>query len=208
MLCEMKYSIFHLTVISALLLSCENPADETTDASVKEKQAIATASSDSIEYTFSSTSMIKFLGSKVTGSHGGGFKKFSGSVSLEDGAPKSGSFTIDMTSTYSDSDKLTGHLTNADFFNVEAYPESKFEFTSFKKVSETDYSISGNLTMVGKTNNITFPAIVSYSEEKITLDAEFDIKRKDWGIVYPGKPDDLTRNEVVLTLKLEATPSR
>ena len=203
----MKFSILPLLTISAVIISCENPADSTTDASVKGAQEVATASADAVKYDFTPNSTIEFLGSKVTASHGGGFKKFSGFVSLESGAPVSGSFTIDMNSTYSDSDKLTGHLMNEDFFNVGAHPESKFEFTAFEKLSDTNYSISGNLTMVGKTNNIQFPATVAYTSEKITLDAEFDINRKDWGIEYPGKKDDLIRDEVVLTFKLEATPS-
>jgi hypothetical protein len=38
------------------------------------------------------------------------------------------------------------------------------------------------------------------------MKSEFDINRKDFGIVYPGKPDDLIRDEVVIRLDLKATP--
>lgn len=202
----MKYTLIPCVVVTALIVSCENPADNTTDATVGEAQTVVTASDQSLTYEFTKTSTIEFVGSKITGSHGGGFKEFSGSFQVENGTPVSGSFSIDMTSTYSDSEKLTGHLTSEDFFNVPQFPESKFEATGFEKLSDTNYKVSGNLTMVGVTNNITFPATVNETPECITLTSEFDIKRKDWGIVYPGKPDDLIRNEVILKFALEATP--
>lgn len=204
----MKYTIIPCIAFAALLNSCKNPADETTDAKITEKQTVATASTNATAYHFSNTSTIGFTGSKVTGSQSGGFKTFTGSFQLEEGEPVSGEFTIDMNSIYSDSEKLTGHLKNKDFFDVETHPTSEFKVTSFEKVSETLYNVSGNLTIVGQTNNITFPATVNNTPEKISLSSKFDIKRKDWGIVYPGKPDDLIRNEVILELNLEATPAQ
>ena len=55
---------------------------------------------------------------KVGGAHNGGFKTFNGVVELVEGKPevKSISVEIDNTSIFSDDEKLTGHLKNADFF--------------------------------------------------------------------------------------------
>ncbi len=36
--------------------------------------------------------------------------------------------------------------------------------------------------------------------------ASFAIKRFDFGIVYPGKTDDLIRDEVAITLDLKSSP--
>ena len=38
----------------------------------------------------------------------------------------------------------------------------------------------------------------------MTLDSEFVLMRKDFGIVYPGKPNDLIREEVVIKLALKS----
>jgi hypothetical protein len=38
--------------------------------------------------------------------------------------------------------------------------------------------------------------------------SEFAINRKDFGIVYAGKADDLIRDEVVLKLSVKASRSR
>jgi hypothetical protein len=40
------------------------------------------------------------------------------------------------------------------------------------------------------------------TKDTVKVDAEFAINRKDWGIVYPGKPDDLIRDDVVVKLAL------
>jgi polyisoprenoid-binding protein YceI len=63
-------------------------------------------------------SKVEWVGSKVTGSHPGGFKTFSAQFSPKDGKAAGGSVSaeIDTKSLYSDSDKLTGHLISADFF--------------------------------------------------------------------------------------------
>jgi hypothetical protein len=36
--------------------------------------------------------------------------------------------------------------------------------------------------------------------------SEFAINRKDFNIVYPGKPDDLIKDEVLLKLDIAAKP--
>lgn len=192
------------SLIALTLLSCENPADNTTDAQVSEAKEIASASTDAVTYTFTDESKITFIGSKLTGSKSGGFKEMSGEFKLVDGKPVSGSFTIDMNSMYSEADKLTAHLMNEDFFNVPKYPTAKFEVTQFGEMVDGVQSVSGNLTMLETTKNITFPATVVQEGDTVKLTSKFDIKRHDWGIVYAGKPDDLIRNEVVIEFDLTA----
>lgn len=197
------YTLVLLAGLSLGLTSCKNPADGVTDAEVSDAKEEASASGGEV-YQFSENSTIGFVGSKVTGSHDGGFKTFNGSFTLVDGEPVAGEFTIDMSSTWSDDEKLTEHLIAADFFNVAEYPTTTFKVTGFEKAGDSSYEISGNLTLHGVTKNITFPIAVVSSGDVVKLDAEFDINRHDFGIDYPGKADDLIRKEVVLKLALEA----
>jgi polyisoprenoid-binding protein YceI len=190
--------------VAFTLSSCENPADKTTDANVSEaKQAAAGAG---VEYKLTSDSAVEFTGSKVTGSHSGGFKTVAGSfkVNPDTKVPSAGSFSIDMASLYSDDEKLTGHLASPDFFDTKQFSESKFELSSAEKNADGSYKIAGNFTLHGVTKNISFPASLSESSDSVSITSEFDIKRKDFGIVYAGKADDLIRDEVVIRLKLKA----
>jgi polyisoprenoid-binding protein YceI len=77
-----------------------------------------------------------------------------------------GSFVLDMTSINATDlsgeyqQKLNGHLKNGDFFEVEKYPTATFKITGVKKNNDKVYTslVTGNLTVKGKTNAISFPA--------------------------------------------------
>ncbi len=73
-----------------------------------------------------------------------------------------------------------------DFFNVEKHPTSIFKITSVSKSKETDatYFISGELTIKGITNKITFPATVSMKGDKVNAKATFEVDRSKWDIKY------------------------
>lgn len=206
----MKNKTLILASAAALLFAaCENPADKTTNATVSDAVKVtATAATAGVKYAFSPASEILFIGSKVTGSHHGGFRKFTGSFTVADKAlvGTGQKIVIDMNSLWADDAKLAGHLKSADFFNVEKFPQSTFELTGLKSVSEGNYQVSGNLTLNGISKNIAFPASASVEGDKAKIHAKFDINRKDFGIVYAGKADDLIRDEVVIELKLEAAP--
>ncbi len=72
-------------------------------------------------------------------------------------------------------EKLTGHLKNADFFDVKKYPTATFESTKIEKVSDTEIKFTGKLTMLGKTEEIVVPAKVDMSDEKLQLNATFKL---------------------------------
>jgi len=101
--------------------------------------------------------------------------------------------------------ELTGHLKNEDFFDVETYPTTTFKLTKATKTGEGAYEISGNLTLHGVEKNITFPVTASRDVDTANFSAEFDINRKDFGIVYAGKTDDLIRDKVIIRLDFKAT---
>lgn len=198
---------------SIALVSCKNPVDKVTAAQVNEAQEITENMEPSGQkWSFTEDSTITFVGAKVTGSHDGGFKAFSGHFYVDgDKLSQSGhEVLIDMTSTYSDDEKLTGHLKSADFFDVENHPQTTFVATGLEPVSGQDgatHTLTGNFTLRGVTKEISFPVTVNQSAEKITIQSAFSINRKDFNIVYPGKTDDLIRDKVAIKLDLTAAPA-
>ena len=198
-----------------LIASCGNPADETESATVSDAVDVAesgqNAAGDSVTYVLMPESEIKFIGSKVTGSHDGGFKAFTGTFTVADGklVGTGHQVVIDMGSVWSDNENLTAHLKNADFFDVEKHPTATFTLTGLESAGDQgSYNVSGNFTLIGNTKNLTFPADAKIDGEKVSIHAKFDINRKDWGVVYAGKADDLIRDEVVIELKLIAAPQQ
>jgi polyisoprenoid-binding protein YceI len=189
-------------------LGCANPAEDKPEAVVEAPVAEPAAPAAGDTYVFAEGSSVSWVGSKVTGSHDGGFHTFSGEIVLVDGDPASSrvSVEIDTTSLWSDNEKLTNHLKSADFFEVETHPTATFTSTSITEAEE-GYTLTGNLELHGVTKSITFPASITVEEGRITAAAEFFIQRFDFDIVYPGRPDDLIRDEVVIQLELVAEPA-
>ncbi len=83
---KLKHSLLALAAPLAFV-ACGNPADKTTTAGVAEAVEKATESADGVRYVFTPESEVNFIGSKVTGSHVGGLKTFTGHFTVKDGAP-------------------------------------------------------------------------------------------------------------------------
>jgi polyisoprenoid-binding protein YceI len=113
---------------------------------------------------------------------------------------------IDMTTVSVDVPKLTAHLKTADFFDVEKYPHARFTSTTIRPGGENGatHTVSGNLDLHGVTRSITFPATIRVAPDEVDADAEFAIDRKAFGIVYPGVPDDLIKDQVLVKLSVRA----
>lgn len=151
-------------------------------------------------------SMIGFTGAKVTGIHEGKFPAFRGSMSVpgNDISKAQVKIEIDTGSVQSDHPKLTGHLKSADFFDVEKFPKAVFVSTQIAPQQGGNYLVTGNFTLHGVTKQISFPATIAQEGQRITTNADFGINRKDFDIVYPGRPDDLIKDEVLIRLKIVA----
>jgi polyisoprenoid-binding protein YceI len=146
---------------------------------------------------------ITFVGSKPEGKHDGGFKSFTGTASVpgNDLTKLKITLDIDMNSLWADNPKLTGHLKSPDFFGVNSNPKSKFVTTKVEKAGG-DYNITGDLTMIGQTKSITFPAKIALTGDGLALSSTFSIDRTQWGMKYGrGKIDDMVKLTVSVKAK-------
>ncbi|HXV75945.1 MAG TPA: YceI family protein [Candidatus Polarisedimenticolaceae bacterium] len=197
-----------VALLALLTFGCSNPADDKPEAAVADPEPVPERSDEAAVFTVDpERSSIHFVGSKITGSHDGGFHQFEGVIELVDGDPTASSVTveIDTTSLWADDTRLTEHLKSPDFFGVETYPQAVFESTSIEQTAD-GYTVTGNLDLHGVTKSVSFPAQIEVGPDSVTARAEFFIKRFDFDIVYPGKPDDLIRDEVVIRFDLTAVP--
>jgi polyisoprenoid-binding protein YceI len=221
---RLKLAGVFAVVLGGAVAGCANPADdkavaevsdakeipaETVVATEEGAEAAPVAAGEKVAIN-GAESTIGFVGSKIVGgSHDGGFKTFTGEFTLDRDATAvvAVESTIDMNSTWSDNEKLTGHLKNADFFEVETYPEAKFVSTEIKPSTAegATHEVTGNLTLHGVTKSITFPAKVVLADEEVTFDSEFVLKRGDFKIVYGNVGDNAIRDEVVIKLALKGT---
>ena len=211
---------FHKLALTAPLLfsalaltACDNPAKDkaqaTVAAPIDTPKGAAAPAAGTVEYTVSPpASKVEWEASKVTRTHTGSFGKFSGSIKVTDGKPETSKITIaiDTASLTSDTEKLTTHLNTPDLLDTAKFPSATFESTSIVPggANGATHTITGNLELHGVKKSITFPATVAVDAAHATAKAEFVLKRKDFGIVYPGMPNDLIREDVVIRLNIDA----
>jgi len=201
---------FGTSVLVFSVAGCNaDPAKGKAQATAAEPVAAAAAPAAAVKYPFSNAdSKLEFVGAKVTRKHDGSFQTFTGSVNVVDGDPTKSSVTteVDVASLKTDEEKLTNHLKTADLLDAAKYPKATFTSTSIKAGGEqgATHTVTGNLQLHGVTKSISFPATIKLGATAVEVSAEFAINRKDFGVVYPGMPDDLIKDQVLLKLQIQA----
>lgn len=142
-------------------------------------------------------------------SHDGNVKIASGSVGMKDGKINGGTFTIDMAAIepldngYDEADhskaNLIGHLSSPDFFDIANHPTATFTITG-----ATANTVTGNLTLKGKTNpetieNVTITPDVTGA--KISGKMKIDRKKYDVNFDMPVK-DKVLSNDISFDINL------
>ena len=230
----MKTKLLGSLMIGAIaFFSCTN-APESDEAKTTEAKKVDNDKTGEAWKLNISDSKIEWVGTKVSGYHVGTVPLKSGEINVKNDEVTRGKFILDIAnmqvvgpkgSDTSMNKKLLGHLKSNDFFDVEKNPEGTFELTDVRpykgdvikdttdprqeeinkyKVTDPTHTVSGNLTLKGITKNIEFPARITVSGNTAEAIAKFNIDRKDWGIVYPGKPDDLIRDAIHLGISIKA----
>lgn len=201
-----------LATASLATVGCDNdPAEGKTkvEAAAPVEEKVQEVKKKSTTFKLSDKDgSVGFVGAKVTDKHEGGFERFTGTIDYVDHDIEKSSVEveIDINSLSIEPAKLKGHLLSPDFFVPEKFPHAKFKSTKIvKKAGEgSSHEITGNLELRGEKKSITFPATIKASGEGVDVEAEFAINRKDFGIVYPGMPDDLIKDDVLIKLSLHA----
>jgi polyisoprenoid-binding protein YceI len=144
---------------------------------------------------------ITWVGTKPGGKHEGGFKTLNGTATVDGDALKAVKIEIETESLFSDNPQLTMHLKSPDFFGVKTNPKAKFESTKVEK-SDKGYTITGNLTINGKTREVAIPAEITASSSAVKINGSVTIDKRDFGMTYgAGKMDDAVAIKVAVDAK-------
>lgn len=193
----MKKNLFKLALIiitaSAFIITGCGKSEK--DVKVGEKQTAGETKGKSLVVS-TTDSKVNWLGKKVTGQHNGTINILKGEVMVDNGKVTGGKIEIDMKTiknldlTDAESNaKLVGHLSSADFFEVDKYPTSKLEIVKVEELKDAtkpnvNSTVTANLTMKDVTKSIMFPAEIKIENGVLTAKADFDVDRTDWNIKY------------------------
>lgn len=163
-------------------------------------------------------SSLNWNGKKVTGEHYGTVDIADGTMTVDGGKLTGGTFTFDMNSIASKdltdegyNKKFIGHMKSEDFFNTAKYPTSTFKIMKVTPKGNNVYEITGNMTIKGITNAVTFPATVKMSGNTVEADGKATLDRTKYDIRYNSKSffenlgDKVIYDEFTVEMKLVAT---
>lgn len=118
---------------------------------------------------------------------------------------------VKTESVFTGHERRDEHLRNADFLNVEAFPEMTFVGTSVEPLGENEGTVTGDFTLLGVTRPVTFEVRLNktgqypFGDEHYALgvDAIGTIQRSDFGMTYAVDPP-LVGDEIEIRIGLEA----
>ncbi|NNC50475.1 MAG: YceI family protein [Flaviramulus sp.] len=156
-------------------------------------------------------SQVVWKGYKVTGSHEGTIAIESGSLVFDEDKLTGGEFVIDMT-TINTTDlqgeykgKLDGHLKSDDFFGVANHPKATLVFENVTPTGKNSYAVTGDLTIKGNTNPVSFTISVYGSKATASLKVDrskFDVRYGSTSF-FDGLKDKAIYDEFDLVADLE-----
>ena len=207
-----KLSITYLILMSApLFFGCGGPVKEENNTS-------ASSVTQGEKYIIDmKESVLTWEGSMVFGfeeEHVGYVHLSKGELMIEKDQLVGGIFEIDMnTIEYKDKeDKNTPikHLKSPDYFDVEKFPISTFSITKVAYAVRGNIKVTGNLTIKGITNPVTFPAKIEVKDGIVKANGKLVIDRTQWGIRYrSGKfydnlADQAVSDDIEILMKIVA----
>ncbi|MEV7236366.1 YceI family protein [Streptomyces sp. NPDC051020] len=124
----------------------------------------------------------------------GRFDEFEGSAHLDDDAPSKSTaqLTIRAKSVQTRNRKRDNHLHSNDFLDMDNHPIITFTWTQVERADESNFKVTGDLTVRGVTKPVTvdFELTGAENDRRGTFRAGFagkaTINRKDWRIRYGG----------------------
>jgi polyisoprenoid-binding protein YceI len=170
----------------------------------------------------SENSKINWKGKKPGGEHYGYIEVVKGALETDGSAIKGGTFTIDLNTIVCEdltnegmNNRLVGHLKSEDFFYTEKYPNAYFAITdvvsqaSSKDGFTANYKVTGDLTIRGIKNEISFPAKIDMNGNEITAKTgKIELDRTKWNVNFQSKKifanltDQFINDEMIITLDL------
>jgi polyisoprenoid-binding protein YceI len=123
----------------------------------------------------------------------GHFNKVDGEIELDDPNDPTtarGTIVVDAASVDTGNEGRDNHLRNADFFDVERYPQIRFQLKRVEKVGDDKYGVVGDLSIHGVTREIALDyehngAVTDpYGNLKVGGSLTGTLNRSDWGLAW------------------------
>ena len=122
----------------------------------------------------------------------GAFTDFDGSlhINVDNPADSKATVTIQAKSIDTRNQMRDDHLRGNDFFDMATHPEITFVSTSVDKTSESEFTLTGDLTIKGTTKPVSIPfeytgsVIDPWGNDRAGFEGSVTVNRTDWGVTW------------------------
>ncbi|MFI9804265.1 YceI family protein [Streptomyces sp. NPDC052301] len=113
----------------------------------------------------------------------GTFTAVTGAGEVRPDGSATGTITLEAASLDTKNAKRDTHLRSADFFDADRHPEITLSVGGTDRLDGDSVRVTGELTVRGVSRPLSFPArLAGASAEALTLEAEFDVDRAEFGM--------------------------
>lgn len=145
----------------------------------------------------------------------GAFNEFEGTAVLDGDnlANSTATVTIKAASIDTRNAQRDEHLRANDFLAMDSYPEITFVSTAVRQTGDTNFELTGDLTIKGVTNSVTIPVTYEgavtdpFGNLRVGFEGSVTINRKDYGVTWNAALEGggvLISDRIVLEFEVSA----
>jgi polyisoprenoid-binding protein YceI len=145
----------------------------------------------------------------------GAFHQFEGSAHLDGAEPARSTAQVVIKTESIDTgvEQRDQHLRTNDFLDAPTYPDITFRSTSVEPRSDTEFRVTGDLTIKDTTRPVSIDveytgrAVDPFGNQRVGLEGSVTISRKDFGVTWNAPLEGggvLVGDKIVLELDVSA----
>ena len=145
----------------------------------------------------------------------GAFHQFEGTARLDGAEPARSTAQVVIKTESIDTgvEQRDQHLRTNDFLDAPTYPDITFRSTSVEPLSDTEFRVTGDLTIKDTTRLVSIDveytgrAVDPFGNQRVGLEGSVTISRKDFGVTWNAPLEGggvLVGDKIVLELDISA----
>lgn len=135
----------------------------------------------------------------------GQFRRFSGQIAFDPARLDAASalLTVDLASFDMGSREVYDEVVSRNWFDVRQHPTARFVATGLRHLGGDRYEVRGQMTIKGRTRDITVPVTFRPLGRTALLEGSFALRRLDYGIgTGPWGDTSVVADEVQVRFRL------
>lgn len=153
-------------------------------------------------------SRLGFIGKQGGTPFDGAFTRWTGKIDFDPANPTIGKavIDIDMGSAATGDKQKDDSLPQGEWFDTKAFPQARFEATSFRAKGANAFEAVGSLSIRGIKKDVVLPFTLDITGPVAQAKGRLDLIRTDYGVGQgPWKLGDTVALEVAVTVDLMAS---